>query len=158
MTNKNTSAPGPAYAIGDTDTRPWGSYTVVAVGKNDGEEYCEKEIIVNPGHILSLQSHEHRREHWMVKQGVLTVVLDGKRLELKKGEQVRIPLRAIHCMANLGKDSCIVREIQAGICREDDIARYMDAYGRGTDQAGDARAESSLVIYAQILTELKKKA
>lgn len=156
MTNKNTSAPGAAYAVGDTDTRPWGSYTVVAVGKNDGEEYCEKEIIVNPGQILSLQSHEHRREHWMVKQGVLTVALDGKRLELTKGDEVRIPLRAVHCMANLGKDSCIVREIQAGICREEDIARYMDAYGRGT--ADDPRAASSLAVYQQILTELKKKA
>ncbi len=158
MTNKDTNAPGPAYAIGDTDTRLWGSYTVVAVGKNDGEEYCEKEIIVNPGHILSLQSHEHRREHWMIKQGVLTVVLDGTRLELKKGEDVRIPLRAIHCMANLGKDSCIVREIQAGVCREDDIARYIDAYGRSTDQAGELRAVSSLALYEQILSELRTKA
>jgi hypothetical protein len=59
-------------------------------------------------------------------------------------------------MANLGKDSCIVREIQAGICREEDIARYMDAYGRGT--ADDPRAASSLAVYQQILTELKKKA
>ena len=61
-------------------------------------------------------------------------------------------------MANLGKDSCIVREIQAGVCREDDIARYMDAYGRGTDQAGEPRADSSLAIYEQILSELRKKA
>ena len=46
------------YTVGDSDTRPWGSYTVVAVGVNEGgEEFCEKEIVVNPGHILSLQSH-----------------------------------------------------------------------------------------------------
>lgn len=151
MTNKNTSAPGAGYAIGDTDARSWGSYTVVAVGKNDGEEYCEKEIIINPGRILPLQSHEHRRERWMVKQGVLTVVLDGKRIEVKKGDEVRIPLRAVHCMANLGKDACIVREIQAGVCREEDVALYGDADAQGL-------AGSSLAVYQQLLAEIKKKA
>lgn len=151
MTNKNNSAPGAGYIIGDTDIHPWGSYTVVATGKNDGEEYCEKEIIVNPGQILPLQSHEQRREHWMVKQGILTVVLDGKRLELKKGDEVRIPLRAIHSMANLGKDACILREIQAGSCRADDMTLYGEADAHG-------RAGSSLAVYQQILAEMKKKA
>ncbi|HYD18587.1 MAG TPA: phosphomannose isomerase type II C-terminal cupin domain [Patescibacteria group bacterium] len=148
--------PGQAYIVGETDTRPWGSYTVVAAGRNEGEEYCEKEIIVNPGHILSLQSHVHRREHWMVKQGVLTVVLDGQRITLKKGGEIRIPVGGVHCMANLGTDACIVREVQAGICREEDIARYMDAYGRVTDVTDAANVQQSLVIYKQLLGELGK--
>lgn len=153
MTDQHKST----YTVGDTDTRPWGSYTVVATGMNEGgEEYCEKEIVVNPGHVLSLQSHAERKEHWLVRQGVLTVIVDGKRMELKKGEDVRIPKGALHCLANLGTDTCIVKEIQAGICREDDIVRYMDAYGRGTANADDPRAQASLDEYLKILAELKR--
>ena len=146
-----------AYTVGDSDTRPWGSYTVVAVGTNEGgEEFCEKEIVVNPGHILSLQSHEHRKEHWIVRQGTLTVVVDGARLTLQKGQDVRIPKGGLHCMANLGTTPCIVKEMQAGLCREGDITRYMDAYGRGTQEAADPRAKASIEAYLQILAELKR--
>lgn len=146
-----------AYTVGDSDVRPWGSYTVVAVGINENdEEFCEKEIVVNPGQILSLQSHDHRREHWIVKQGTLTVVLDGERLTLPKGESVRIPLQGVHCMANLGTGDCVVKEIQSGICREEDIRRYFDAYGRGTEPADDDKTVRSLAVYKEILGELKK--
>ncbi len=146
-----------AYVVGDTDVRPWGSYTVVAVGINgDNEEFCEKEIVVNPGQILSLQSHDHRREHWIVRQGVLTVVLDGARIDVPKGEDIRIPLGGIHCMANLGASPVIVKEIQAGTCREEDIRRYIDAYGRGTEEAKDERTIKSVEIYRQILAKIKK--
>ena len=120
-----------SYQVGDSDQRPWGHYVVTAVGAtNSGEEYCEKEITVNPGQILSLQSHEHRRELWTVLEGTLTVVVDNKSLTLGKGQSVTIPLTAIHCMANLGDTPCIVHERQIGLCSEDDIIRYVDAYGR----------------------------
>lgn len=149
--------PSPAYTVGDSDTRPWGSYTVVAVGQNgDGEEFCEKEIVVNPGHILSLQSHKERKEHWTVRQGTLTVIVDGARLTLQKGQDVRIPKGGLHCMANLGTTPCIVKEMQAGMCREDDITRYMDAYGRPAEAATDPRAKASVDAYLQILAELKR--
>jgi mannose-6-phosphate isomerase-like protein (cupin superfamily) len=141
------------------DIRPWGSYTVTAVGvKDSGEESCVKEIQVNPGHILSLQSHEHRREHWKVMSGVLTVVLDGERLTLKKGQDVRVPQGSVHCMANLGAVNVVVQEIQQGVCREEDITRYIDAYGRGTADSSDARVAKSIEVYKQLLAELKKKA
>lgn len=146
----------PAYKVGDIDTRPWGSYTVIAVGLNeDGEEFCEKEIIVNPGQVLSLQSHEHRREYWRVMQGTLTIIVDGKRKTLAKDEDVRIPKGALHCMANLGEEACVVQERQAGLCREEDITRYMDAYGRVEDKNRPEIAES-LALYKQILEDIKK--
>jgi mannose-6-phosphate isomerase-like protein (cupin superfamily) len=150
---------GERYRVGDMDIRPWGSYTVTAVGvKDTGEESCVKEIQVNPGHILSLQSHEHRREHWKVMSGILTVVLDGERLKLKTGEDVRVPKGSIHCMANLSKEPVVVQEIQQGICREEDITRYMDAYGRGTAESSDARVVKSVEVYKTLIAELKKKA
>jgi mannose-6-phosphate isomerase-like protein (cupin superfamily) len=149
---------GERYRVGDMDIRPWGSYTVTAVGvKDTGEESCVKEIQVNPGHILSLQSHEHRREHWKVMSGVLTVVLDGQRITLKAGQDVRVPKGSIHCMANLGAVNVVVQEIQQGICREEDITRYMDAYGRGTAESADTRVVQSLGVYKELLAELKRK-
>jgi mannose-6-phosphate isomerase-like protein (cupin superfamily) len=150
---------GERYAVGDMDIRPWGSYTVIAVGiKESGEESCEKEIQVSPGHILSLQSHEHRREHWKVITGELTVVLDGQRLTLKEGEQVRVPQGSIHCMANMGDEACVVREIQQGICREEDITRYMDTYGRGTAGADEPRVAESVAVYKELVAELGRRA
>ena len=50
----------------DSEQRPWGSWHVIDVA--DG--YKIKRIHVNPGARLSLQSHEHRSEHWVVIQGV----------------------------------------------------------------------------------------
>ena len=150
---------GERYRVGDMDIRPWGSYTVTAVGvKESGEESCVKEIHVNAGQILSLQSHEHRREHWKVVSGVLTVVLDGARITVKEGEDIRVPQGAVHCMANLGIKSVVVQEIQQGLCREEDITRYIDAYGRGTATSQEERVVKSIAVYKEILAEIRKKA
>lgn len=156
MTQQKTADLAP-YQVGDHDARPWGSYTVTAVGKNDaGEDVCEKDIHVLPQQILSLQSHEQRREHWQVITGMLTVILDGARHDLPAGSAIRIPQGAIHCMANLGTETCIVREVQEGICREEDIKRYIDAYGRGTETVFGDAAEKSIALYKQILAALGK--
>jgi mannose-6-phosphate isomerase-like protein (cupin superfamily) len=155
--NENTKGMD-AYKVGDSDTRPWGSYTVKAVGtKSDGEEFCEKEIKVGPGQVLSLQSHEWRREHWKVMAGTLTVLVDGTRRALAAGQDVRIPLRAIHCMANLGAEPCLVYELQEGKCREEDITRYMDAYGRAVAAATDEKTAASLTLYKALLAEIAGK-
>ena len=49
--------------------RPWGWYQ----GLNRGERYQVKCIMVKPGGTLSLQSHHHRSEHWVVVKGTLEV-------------------------------------------------------------------------------------
>ena len=46
------------YKIGDSDERPWGRYVVTGVGVTpDGVEYCEKQMTLRPGQVLSMQSH-----------------------------------------------------------------------------------------------------
>ena len=45
--------------------RPWGWYQ----GLNRGDRYQVKCIMVKPGGTLSLQSHHHRSEHWVVVKG-----------------------------------------------------------------------------------------
>ena len=49
--------------------RPWGWYQSL----NRGERYQVKCIMVRPGGKLSLQSHHHRSEHWVVVTGSLEV-------------------------------------------------------------------------------------
>lgn len=146
------------YRVGDKDVRPWGNYAVTDVGrgKND-EEFCEKIITVHPGRMLSLQSHTLRRETWTVEEGVLTVLLDGKRIEVPAGEAVHIPRGSLHCMANLGQADCVVRERQEGMCRESDIRRYVDAYGRAMEKSRSPRVRESIRAYEEILAEIKKK-
>lgn len=147
-----------AYHVGDSDERPWGRYVVTAVGINaNGEEYCEKDITVKSKQVLSLQSHALRREYWVVTQGVLTVVLDDQLLTLTKGQDVRIPLGGIHCMANLSSEDCIVHELQEGTCREEDIVRYADAYGRGTEAPADDKTRRSLQLYNETLSQIRGK-
>lgn len=153
------TAPTPLieYHVGDHDTRPWGTYEVTAVGRNPaGEEVCEKKITVLPQQILSLQSHELRRELWRVVEGELTVVLNDRRITLKQGEDINVPLGSIHAMANLADSPCVVFERQEGTCREEDIKRYLDVYGRGVEASTDPVVTASLAVYRDVMNELKK--
>lgn len=148
-----------AYEVGDYDERPWGSYVVTGIGTtDDGHEFCEKDITVKPGQVLSLQSHKKREEFWTVKDGILDIVCDDERLTLKAGDSIHIPKGAVHCMANVQSNQpCVVFERQVGICREDDIVRYLDAYGRADDEgAGDA--EQSRTLYETLLQQCKAMA
>lgn len=143
------------YKIGDTDTRPWGSYKVTDVGMSGAEEFCEKEITVLPRHVLSLQSHDFRREIWRVVSGTLTVIVDDRRLTLNAGEEVDVPLGAIHCMANVGNAPCVVFERQQGRCREEDIHRFADAYGRAGEEVTGDVGQKSLALYQSLLHDIQ---
>jgi mannose-6-phosphate isomerase-like protein (cupin superfamily) len=143
------------YRVNDSDTRPWGYYIVTAAGRTpEGEEFCEKEIMVKPWNALSLQSHEKRRETWTVKKGTLTVLVDGCRIVAGPGEKIEVPRNSIHCMANLSNEECLVHELQAGECREDDIQRYADAYNRAT-AVPDPAAAPSVALYNDILADIR---
>lgn len=144
------------YKIGDHDTRPWGSYKVTDVGATGSEEFCEKEITVLPHQVLSLQSHDHRRETWRVTSGTLTVIIDDQRHELTAGEEIKIPSGAIHCMANRHNAVCVIFERQEGTCREEDIHRFADAYGRAGETVSGDVAEKSLALYQQLLNEINR--
>jgi mannose-6-phosphate isomerase-like protein (cupin superfamily) len=150
-------APSVVYQVGERGDRPWGHYIVTDTGKTaDGEEFCEKSITIRPLQILSLQSHQLRRETWTVKRGVLTVLLDGQRIDLLSGEALHIPVGSIHCMANLGDEDCIVQERQEGICREADIKRFMDVYRRDTENLASPVATESFTAYRTILVDINK--
>lgn len=116
-----------AHLIHKTVYRPWGFYTVVAQGKG----FLTKIIHVNSGQRLSVQSHNHRSEHWVVLSGVAKVVLEGKEHILSTGYSIDIPLKAIHSLQNPYEEDLEIIEVQLGdLLIEDDIVRYEDIYGR----------------------------
>ncbi|MCQ2739139.1 MAG: mannose-1-phosphate guanylyltransferase/mannose-6-phosphate isomerase [bacterium] len=115
------------HLVHKTVYRPWGYYTVLAEGKG----FLTKMIQVNPGQKLSVQSHNHRSEHWVVLEGKAKVVLEGKDLILSPGHSVDIAVQAIHSLQNPYEDVLKIIEVQKGdLLIEEDIIRYEDMYGR----------------------------
>ncbi len=107
--------------------RPWGFYTCL----NGGNGWLSKIITVSPGHKLSLQAHNYRSEHWVVLEGVATVVLNDEVRVLKKQQSIDIPIMAKHSLQNHTKEPLKILEVQKGdYIGEDDIIRYEDIYGR----------------------------
>ena len=108
--------------------RPWGSYESVDQGAN----FQVKRIIVKPGHKLSLQSHRHRAEHWVVVKGSAKVTLNDEVLDLQVNQSVYIPIGAKHRLENESTTEFLhLVEVQCGnYLGEDDIVRYEDNYGR----------------------------
>lgn len=110
-----------------TTHRPWGNYQRI----DDGGRYQVKRIIVNPGGKLSLQSHMHRSEHWVVVRGTAYVTIDERSFILTENQSTYIPLGSRHRLENPGKISLELIEIQTGsYLAEDDIVRYDDVYRR----------------------------
>jgi len=115
------------HLIHKTVYRPWGFYTVLAQSKG----FLTKLIHVNTGQRLSVQSHNHRSEHWVVLSGMAKVVLEGNEHILSPGHSIDIPLKAIHSLQNPYEEELEIIEVQLGdLLLEDDIVRYEDIYGR----------------------------
>ncbi len=109
------------------DHRPWGWFESLAIG----DRFQVKRIVVHPGAALSLQSHHHRAEHWIVVEGTAKVTIDDNVQLVSENQSVYIPLGAVHRMENPGKVPMVLIEVQTGAyLGEDDIIRYEDVYAR----------------------------
>lgn len=107
--------------------RPWGWYERLALG----DRYQVKCIMVSPGAALSLQSHFHRSEHWVVVKGTIEVTKDDQVIMLAENQSTFVPVGARHRMRNPGKIPAFLIEVQSGsYLGEDDIQRFEDVYGR----------------------------
>ena len=117
------------------DHRPWGWFETLALA----DRFQVKRIVVKPGAALSLQSHIHRAEHWIVVSGTAQVTVGEDVKLLSENQSIYVPLGAVHRLANPGKVPVVLIEVQTGAyLGEDDIIRYEDIYARG-DEKGSAR-------------------
>ncbi|MEH6344474.1 MAG: mannose-1-phosphate guanylyltransferase/mannose-6-phosphate isomerase [Bermanella sp.] len=107
--------------------RPWGSFKVLA----QGQGYLVKQLSVEAYSQISLQSHAHRREHWVVIEGRGKVEIDGVISCLSKGQSVSIDQQSHHRLSNPYADILRIIEVQTGsYLNESDIVRYEDVYDR----------------------------
>ena len=87
MSTTHAPAPAPAQETPVVfDVRPWGSWHVLDVGAG----YKVKRITVSPHSRLSLQTHVHRSEHWVVVTGVATCTVGERTVPLR-------PVAALTC-------------------------------------------------------------
>jgi mannose-1-phosphate guanylyltransferase / mannose-6-phosphate isomerase len=115
------------------DHRPWGWFETLVLG----DRFQVKRIVVHPGASLSLQSHVHRAEHWIVVSGTARVTIGEADQLVTENQSVYIPLGAKHRMHNPGKVPMVLIEVQTGsYLGEDDIIRYEDVYARGQGAKG----------------------
>lgn len=109
------------------DYRPWGWFETLVLG----DRFQVKRIHVHPGGALSLQSHYHRSEHWVVVGGTARVTIGDEVRILCENESVYIPLGVTHRLENPGRIPTILIEVQTGAyLGEDDIRRFEDIYAR----------------------------
>ena len=121
-------AAGRTEAVAHNRTyRPWGYYESLT----QGDRFQVKRIVVSPGRQLSLQSHFHRAEHWVVVNGTARVTRDAETMILRENESVYLPLGCVHRLENPGRIPLTLIEVQSGAyLGEDDIVRLEDTYGR----------------------------
>lgn len=109
----------------DPVKKPWGGYRVL----EDAGFYVVKELIINPGHRISLQAHRDRVEYWVRVDGKAVVTCGSSEFSLSNRTMI-IEKLVKHRIKNVGTEDLIVIEVQVGECDEDDIVRYEDDYGR----------------------------
>ena len=109
------------------DHRPWGWFESLALGPR----FQVKRIFVHPGGRLSLQSHVHRAEHWIVVEGSAEVTVGDDVRMVFENQSIYVPQGAVHRLANPGKVGLTLIEVQTGAyLGEDDIIRHEDVYSR----------------------------
>ena len=109
------------------DHRPWGWFESLAMGPR----FQVKRICVHPGGKLSLQSHVHRAEHWVVVEGTAQVTVGTEVKMIYENQSIYVPQGDIHRLENPGKVALTLIEVQTGsYLGEDDIIRHEDVYSR----------------------------
>ncbi len=108
--------------------KPWGRYKVIEQAK----DYKVKIIEVNPKSRTSLQFHKFRSEFWYLLKGNATFVVDNQEIDINNifGYWDMIKKKQTHRLENNGRKVARILEIQKGKCKEDDIIRLEDNYGR----------------------------
>ena len=70
-----------------------------------GDCFQVKRIHVKPKDALSLQSHLHRAEHWIIVKGTAEVSVDETVHKLHEKHSIFMPVGAKYRIKNLTKDS-----------------------------------------------------
>ena len=119
----------------DVQERPWGGWKIVHEEGEGMLSRAVKVLMVNPGCMLSLQSHRYRTEFWVPLQSGLVAYCGDQSPKpnatyLKAFEPYAVYSGTTHRLINPGAIEISVVEIIVGKYDEEDIVRLHDAYGR----------------------------
>ena len=106
--------------------RPWGQFQQFVAN----EPVTVKVITVEPGHRLSLQTHDHRGEMWQVLDVPIELTVGARTWSAEPGEVAWVPPHTEHRMANKSDRPGRLLEIAFGQFDEADIVRLEDDYAR----------------------------
>ena len=107
--------------------RPWGWYQSI----DSGVGFQVKQLMIKPGGILSLQSHQHRAEHWVVVAGRARITRNEETFDLDANQSTYISQGTKHRLENPFDEPVHLIEVQSGdYLDEDDIERFEDIYNR----------------------------
>jgi len=113
--------------VNEISKRPWGQFHKFY----QESEIWVKRVEVNPKSRLSLQTHKHRSEKWVITSGQGLAIVDSKEIPVKPGVVVDVPLGSVHRIGNTGEDKLVFIEVACGkYLGEDDITRIQDDYVR----------------------------
>ncbi len=111
-----------------TESRPWGSFTVL----EEGQGYKIKRVEVKPGQRLSMQMHYHRSEHWIVVSGTARVICGEDTTLICTNQSSYVPVCTPHRLENPGVIPLVLIEVQNGeYLNESDVTRF----GEDTEDA-----------------------
>lgn len=108
------------------ENRPWGKFRTFP----HRDAGAIKIITVDPGGVLSLQTHERRAEFWIALDGGLEITVGERTWRPEPNEEIYIPRRAPHRLRCIGSAPARIMEIWLGNSDETDIVRLDDIYGR----------------------------
>jgi len=136
--------------MGKKTERPWGEFEILSEFQVDTDMYSDlpgtdvviKKLTVKPGKSLSYQTHQKRREKWVVVQGRGKVVKNDLETWVSKGSVVEIRQMAKHRIINNHTEvELILVEVSEGKFDENDIERISDEYGRAKPKRKPAKAK-----------------
>ena len=90
--------------------KSWGTYTVIDVQPGA----MTVRVVVNPGSMMSYQSHDRRDEVWTIASGTGTAVIDGMEQKVRPGDVVSIAAGCKHTIKADPDCELGVIEIQIG--------------------------------------------
>jgi len=103
--------------------KPWGYTERISTG----DRFAVQSMMIKPGKRLTLQSHLHRAEHWIVVSGTVEITIGGQTSLLTENQSAYVPLGAQHTLHNPGRIPVRMIEVQSGTyLGEDDILRHAD--------------------------------
>lgn len=105
--------------------KPWGGFDRYTLNQTS----TVKILVINPEQALSLQTHRHRDELWVVIEGDLRIQVGEQMTQARVGQEFFIPRGTLHRIIT-GANGARVLEISLGEFDEEDVLRVEDRYGR----------------------------